>query len=349
MTENQAPGDFSSEQIEGVDLFNYIESELLDILPNLKDPQTNEYARADRSVAWMLLAKLYLNAEVYIGEDRYADALEFSRRVIEEGGYTLNDNYSNLFRADNDVNGAQNEIIFPIPSDSNLSESFGPMAVMTNGAVGSLEENGLDLGVSSAGWGGAIRITQAFASKFEGEEFQNDVRNTIITQGRSGNILDVTNPNQGFVMTKYSDVRSDGTQDDDLTFSSIDFPMFRLADAYLMYAEAHLRGGGGTVIQSLEYINALRERANQGSSSANITQGEVTLDLVLDERARELYWEFHRRQDLRRYGIFTGAEYIWSFKGGSASGIPTPEYRDLYPIPNESITANPNLTQNPGY
>ena len=124
--------------------------------------------------------------------------------------------------------------------------------------------------------------------------------------------------------------------------------MFRLADAYLMYAEAQLRGGGGSPTQALGYINQLRQRAN-GNTNANITLNQLTLNFIIDERARELYWEFHRRQDLRRFGLFTGAGYIWALKGGSSNGIPIADYRELYPIPNESITANPNLTQNPGY
>jgi hypothetical protein len=261
VTEELAAGDFSSPQIEGVDLFNYVESELLAIEPLMNEPLSN-YARADKGTVWMLLAKLYLNAEVYIGEDRYADALEYSEKVIN-GGYSLLPDYDNLFRADNDVNGAQNEIIFAVPSDGNFSQSFGPMTVMTNGAVGSVEQNGLELGVTAGGWGGAIRVTESFANKFEGSDFVNDVRNTILKAGRTPEINDITNPSQGYALTKYSDVRSDGTQDDNQTFASIDYPMFRLADAYLMYAEAHLRGGGGSAEQALGYINALRERANQ--------------------------------------------------------------------------------------
>lgn len=347
ISEEQAPGNFSSEQIAGEELFNYIESELLDILPSLKEPLTNEYARADKGAAWMVLAKLYLNAETYIGVDRYADALEYSQKIIN-GGYALTDDYSNLFRGDNDVNGAQNEIIFPIPADGNFSQSYGPTTVMTNGAVGSIEANGLALGVPATGWGGAIRVTQSFASKFDGEEFVSDARNTIIKEGREPGIFDITNPDQGFVLTKYTDVRSDGTQDDNQEFSSVDFPMFRLADAYLMYAEAHLRGGGGSPTEALGYINQLRQRAN-GNTNSNITLNQLTLNFIIDERARELYWEFHRRQDLRRFGLFTGASYIWALKGGSSNGIPIADFRELYPIPNESMTANPNLTQNPGY
>ncbi|MBS3738293.1 MAG: RagB/SusD family nutrient uptake outer membrane protein, partial [Psychroflexus sp.] len=113
ITEEDPVGVFRNEEIVGVDLFNYIESELLEIIPDLKDARTNEYARADKAVAWMILAKLYLNAEVYIGEDRYADALEYSQNIID-AGYSLTPNYQDVFRGDNDVNGAQNEVIFPV-------------------------------------------------------------------------------------------------------------------------------------------------------------------------------------------------------------------------------------------
>ncbi len=347
-TEESQVGVFTPEQIEGIDLFNYIESEILAAIPDLAEPMTLEYARIDKGVAWTLLAKLYLNAEVYTGEERYADALAQCENVIN-AGYQLTPNYIDLFRADNNTNGAENEIIFPIPSDGNFTQNFGPTTVMTNGAVGSIEQNGANLGVQEAGWGGAIRITVAFASKFEGAEFEDDDRNTIITEGRDANITDVSNPDEGYVLEKYTDVRSDGTIDTDITFSSIDFPMFRLADVYLMYAEAHLRGGGGSLTDAVEYINKIRTRANQGDTSWNISTGDLTLPFIIDERARELYWESHRRQDLRRFNLYTSGSYVWSFKGNTVNGVAIPSYRELYPIPNESITINPNLTQNEGY
>lgn len=348
VTEETPVGVFRSEEIVGIDLFNYIESELLEVMPDLKDARTNEYARVDKAVAWMILAKLYLNAEVYIGEDHYADALEYSQNIID-AGYSLTSNYKDVFRADNDSNGAQNEVIFPVPADGNFSQSFGPTTVMTNGAVGSIEQNGANLGVSEGGWGGAIRLTPQFVSLFQGAAFTNDVRNGIISEGRPINITDVSDRDQGFILEKYTDVRSDGTQDEDLTFSSVDFPMFRLADVYLMYAEAHLRGGGGTRNQAVDYVNLIRTRAQNGSTTWNISDTDLTLDFIIDERARELYWESHRRQDLRRFDLFTGSSYVWTLKGNSLSGIPIADFRGLFPIPSESMSANPNIIQNPGY
>jgi hypothetical protein len=124
--------------------------------------------------------------------------------------------------------------------------------------------------------------------------------------------------------------------------------MFRLGDAYLIYAEAHLRGGGGDRAQALAYVNALRQRA-YGDTSGDITDPELTLDFILDERGRELLWEAHRRTDLIRYRRFTGGDYLWQWKGGAPTGTATETFRDLYPLPASELTTNPNLTQNPGY
>ena len=124
--------------------------------------------------------------------------------------------------------------------------------------------------------------------------------------------------------------------------------MFRLGDAYLIYAEAHLRGGGGDRAQALAYVNALRQRA-YGNTSGDVLDGDFDLDFILDERGRELLFEAHRRVDLVRYGLFTGGDYVWSWKGGALAGTATGTFRDLYPLPASELTTNPNLTQNPGY
>ena len=124
--------------------------------------------------------------------------------------------------------------------------------------------------------------------------------------------------------------------------------MFRLGDAYLMYAELVLRGAPGSAAQAVTYINALRERA-YGDQSGNITAGDLDLDFVLDERARELYWEGHRRMDLIRFGVFTGGSYLWQWKGGVQGGQSVEDFRSLYPLPAAELSANPNLEQNTGY
>lgn len=337
-------GNFEGVQMNREELFSYVESELLDILDDLAPAKTIDFGRADRGTAFMLLAKIYLNAEVYIGQPRYTEALEYAEQVIS-AGYSLASDYRNNFRGDNSTNEATNEIIFGITANGEFSQSFGPTTVMTNGAVGSLEANGANLGVSPNGWGGAIRLTPQFVAKFDGAEFANDTRNTIISENRPLEITRIDNNDQGYILEKYTNVTSNGSLGSDLTFSDVAFPMFRLADAYLMYAEAHLRGGGGSLGQATAYVNMLRNRAE----GMEINEGNLTLNFIIDERARELYWESHRRQDLIRFGLFSGSQYIWSLKGGSINGIPTGSFRNLYPIPAESLATNRNLTQNPGY
>jgi hypothetical protein len=115
-----------------------------------------------------------------------------------------------------------------------------------------------------------------------------------------------------------------------------------------MYVEAHLRGGAGAdPVLAVNYVNALRNRANNPQNNLTIT--DLTLDFIIDERARELHWEAHRRQDLIRFGRFTGGSYNWAWKGNGTNGIAIPASRKLYPIPAASLASNPNLSQNTGY
>jgi len=329
------------------ELFSFIESELKAIENDLVNPRQNEYGRVDKGVAWTVLAKIYLNAEVYIGEAKYTECITYCNKVIN-GGYSLAPNYLDNFLADNDTNSARNEIIFAFISDGFSTQNFGPTTVMINGGVGSIEKNGDKLGVTPEGWGGALRVRKQFADLFNGGVFNTDVRNTLITAGRPIDISDISDRDTGYVLEKYSNRDSmglvSGVND---TFVDTDFPLFRLADIYLMYAEAVVRNGsGGTLAEAVGYVNALRTRA---SNPQTLAEADLTLDFLLDERARELHWEAHRRQDLIRFGLFTGGNYNWAWKGNAINGIGIPAHFDLYPIPTSSLAANPNLKQNPGY
>ena len=124
--------------------------------------------------------------------------------------------------------------------------------------------------------------------------------------------------------------------------------LFRIEDAYLIYAEAVLRGGAGDLNKALGYVNAIRTRA-YGNDGANIRSNELTLDFILDERARELYWECQRRTDLVRFGRFSESTYLWPWKGGVPEGKSTSKHLEVFPIPSSDLGANPNLRQNPGY
>lgn len=344
--ETDPVGAFLPQQINRSDLFAFIESELLDILDDMAAPRQNEYGRADRAAAWMLLAKLYLNAEVYTGTPRYSDAITYTNNVIG-AGYTIPNNpYFHSFLADNDSNGAQNEVIFTIPFDGLRTQGFGGMTFLVHAPVGG-SMNPVDFGING-GWFG-VRTTPTFVEKFPGEENSADGRALFFTQGQSKDIGAIGPFNQGFAITKYRNVDVNGVPGSDPTgdFPDTDFPMFRLADAYLMYAEATLRGGGGNVGTAVGYINQLRQRA-YGDTSGNITAGDLTLDFILDERARELYWEMHRRTDLIRFGQFSD-QGIWQWKGNVPQGTTTAAFRDLMPLPATDLGINTNLQQNPGY
>lgn len=343
--ENDPVGAFFPEQMSRMDMFNYIESELLDIETRLPNPRQNEYGRADKGFVWMLLAKLYLNAEVYTGAERYADAFEYTNRIIN-GGYGLVPNYKYLFLADNDRNGAEAEIIYPILFDGIANGSFGGATYLVHAAIGG-DMNPADFGVNS-GWGG-LRSTSAFVEKFDDISGNTDTRAMFHTSGQT---LEIENPfdfTQGYAVTKYRNVDVNGDIGSDASGNNVDvnFPMFRLADAYLMYAEIFLRGGGGDASTAIEYINDLRERAH-GDASGNITAADLNLDFLLDERSRELYWECHRRTDLIRFGQFSD-QGIWPWKGNIAAGRTTEKFRDVYPMPSAELNANPNLIPTPGY
>lgn len=342
VTENDAIGTAGPEY-NRQQLFTYIETELNDVLPDLKAPRTNEYGRLDQSFANMILAKMYLNAEVYIGQAKNQECMDKCAEIIASG-YSLNSNYLNNFKADNHTSS---EMIFSLQSNGEVTQNYGPTTVIINGQVGSIEGNGSQFGVG--GWGGALRLRKQFVQKFDGADFTNDTRNTIISGSRDIEITDVANRDQGYVLGKFSNISSTGIAGISTTFVETDFPLFRYADVLLMYAEAQIRKDGSANSTSLGYINDLRTRANNGSTAHNISLSSLTLDFILDERSRELHWEAHRRQDLIRFNKFTGGSYNWAWKGNGTNGIAISNHLKLYPIPEAALASNPNLTQNTGY
>lgn len=351
LSEND-PLDFKGPEYSRQQLFTFIETELNEVIPNLKAARANEYGRLDKAMAQMILAKMYLNAEVYIGTPKYTECMTKCSEIIA-GGYTLKTKYLDNFKADNHLSS---EMIFTLQSDGVKTQNYGATTVIINGEVGSLEGNGSELGVG--GWGGALRLRKQFVQKFDGAEFATDARKTYTADGtRTLDIAVPTNAAQGAILHKFSNKTVAGVAGQSSTFVDTDFPLFRLADVYLMYAEAQMRKDGATNTnnatsantQSLTYLNALRQRANNGSTSGNVSQSQVNLNFIIDERARELHWEGHRRQDLIRFNKFSGGNYNWAWKGNIANGTSISSNLNVFPIPTNSITANPNLTQNTGY
>jgi starch-binding outer membrane protein, SusD/RagB family len=249
-------------------------------------------------------------------------------------------------RADNNLSNP--EFIFTINYDGLLTQGYGGTTFLTHASVGG-SMPASSFGVNG-GWSG-IRTTKNLVNLFPDPNGTADKRAQFYTEGQNLEIVNQTDFTNGYAVTKYKNLKRDGSIGQSAEFSDIDMPLFRLPEMYLIYAEATLRGGaasGGDVTQALGYINGLRERA-YGNASGYITAGQLTTDFILDERARELYWEGFRRTDLIRYNRFTEGSYLWPWKGGVASGTGVDAYRKLYPLPSRDVNVNLNLKQNPGY
>ena len=342
VTEDNLPGSTTPPaRITRADLFKYVESELIASSSEMAAPRSNVYGHADAAAAWSLLARLYLNAKVYTGTDRNTDCITYCNKVIG-AGYSLKPTYANLFNADNNLNN--NEQIFSINYDGVHTQTYGGSTFMVHAAVGgSMKKE--DYGING-GWGG-LRTTKAFVDKFSTSGA--DKRGNFYTNGQSKAINDLGTFTDGYAFVKYKNVTSTGAPGSDTSgnFVDADIPLYRLADIYLMYAEATLRGGaGGSLGTALGYVNAIRDRA-YGNTSGEVAS--IDLNFILDERARELSWEFTRRTDLIRYNEFTTGAYLWPWKGGVQEGKAVGDNRNLMPIPAKDIIANPNLVQNPGY
>jgi len=324
-------------------LFDFIVTELNAIRPSLPTAGHGTYGRADQGAVDMLLANLYLNAEVYTGTPRYSEARAAAEAVIASGAYTLDPKYRHLFQADNNTSP---EMIFAVTQDGLHTQSYGGTTFLIHASVGG-NMNAAQYGIDGGWWG--LRVRKEVANLYPSTSGTPDRRAAVlVTDGQSLVINDVLNFQQGLGAPKYQNVTSTGQPGSNPGFADTDYPVFRLGEAYLIYAEAVVRGGGGTRAQALAYVNALRQRA-YGDASGNLTDAQLTLPTLLDERARELLWEGHRRQDLIRFNQFTGATRLWEWKGGVQAGKATDSFRNLYPLPASELIANPNLTQNPGY
>ena len=330
---------------------------------------TVPYPRATKGAVSALLAEIYLNAEVYTGEAKWSEAKQAAADVIGMG-YTLEPKYENLWKQDNTTNGAaEHEFIFAIEYDKDHAQSWGGtttlgsafMSADVNQRLADLLGTG-GVGIIPENWNG-YHVSNEYVSFFNlnnvdwsGKGFgydreTSDKRAFFINEG----VKEFSQTGEGPVSTgwrcwKFSGLYTDGHVNDDTVdnykFSSMDYPIFRLAEMYLIYAEADARLNGGKVTdtKAIEYVKALRDRAGVDMPE------DIDLDFLLDERARELMLEGHRRTDLIRYGYFTSMQFAWPYKAGVKNGKATiPSYMTVFPIILSDRTANLTLVQNEGY
>lgn len=333
------------EQKSREEIFPIIEKEILDNLELLDAaPSSKNYGRCTQGVAYTILAKMYLNAEQWISEPRYEDAIDACNKIINSGNYHLENDYFSNFKIENQNSS---ETIFALPYDRRggwgwqihqytLHAAFQPVynisAPLWNGV------NGME-----AFYNLYDQEDKRIKSWLEGPQYDQNGVPLINVLGQPLNFTPHLNglknagDDQGVRMAKWEftrDLSQNESVDNDWTF-------FRYADVLLMKAEAIMRKNGGTAsAEAVLLVNQVRERA-YGNSNFNYTVATLTMAELLNERGRELAWEGHRRQDLIRFGKYQDAWFGKPADGGN--------YTNLMPLPADAMSSNPSLEQNPGY
>lgn len=288
--------------------------------------------------------------------------------------YGLCSNYFDLFRGDNGENpDARKEFLFAVYYDAENSRSWGGTIFLVQAQFRAADDlkdaNGNSLymlGVAN-GWAG-IRMPYEYAKEYFGVSvpasgYASDGTYTGVynytdkraanfwIKGHSEEMRDLGAFSQGWSFYKYNNIPHDLTpaqfRETAATYgsasakASIDFPMIRLAEVYLNYAEACLNLNQASL--AVPYLNALRNRAGLPDISS------YNKDYLIKERAVELSWEALRRTDLIRWDLFSSSTFLWKWKGGSYNGQGFPQYRFVFDFPDTELVSNPNLSHKPGY
>jgi starch-binding outer membrane protein, SusD/RagB family len=344
-------------------LFNYIVSELHAIEDKLAAPNKLT-SQANQASCWMLLARVYLNAEVYTGTAKWDSCKIYCDKVINSGFYSLAPNYRQNFTADNDGTHNPEMILaweqdgintqgyvgstFIIESSSDAkylrAERYHGLTSNTNWNGNRTKKGFMNILVDTLATYGKVRVPakdSTFSKCKDLRVYLKQKKNMTIPSASSSG-------DYGVGVYKFTAKNLDGTQAANYSpaYASTDFPIFRLADAYLMRAEASFNMGD--LANALTDVNVIRTRA-YGNTSGNITLAKLDKKFLLDERGREFYYEAQRRTDLIRFGEFTDGTYVWEWKGGDSKGIATDKHLDIFPIPGDEVSSNPNIKQNPLY
>lgn len=366
-----------SQQIARADLYKWVEEELLAAESGMSEDKAKKstdkgYGRADKAAAWLLLSRLYLNAEVYTNGKvkAYDKAAVYAKKVMDsdyklcttkatdKNGYTWSA-YQKLFMGDNGETDAAYEGILPVICDGVSTTSWGTSLFLIAGTFNSdmSRYNGKTNGTSE-GWGG-YRARKQLIDKFfpngdcpEGAETDEilaaagDDRACFWSAGHTLHVEDANTFTSGYAVTKFLNFYSTGADAKNAQFPDADYFLMRKAEAYLTYAEALTRQAGTTNApkEAVDAINVLRTRAG-ASTCVNISLNEIC-----DEWSREFYYEGRRRSDLVRFGFYGGhSDYKWDWKGGAENGTNFSADLNIFAIPSTDLDANSNLVQNPGY
>lgn len=354
-------GAYFPQQASRTDIFDWCVGELQYLMSEDSDllPARSNYPRADKGSAAGLLARMYLNSKVYTGVERWEEAKEVCEGIFAMG-YALCPDYAALFRGDNGENmQARGEMLWAVDYSDSKTQSYGGTSYILSATLASTDitEASRPNGQRN-GWAG-LRVPYEFVSTYfnvSGQDYQTgayevaDKRGEVFyIKGRSesmdGALYNFMN---GWSCLKFNNIPFGQTNESFLpqsalkTFSDVDFPMIRLGEIYLIYAEACMNTGAEAL--ALPKLQELSSRAGVEPPQ------QITQDFLVAERARELMWEAHRRTDLIRYGLYHTDTYLWPYKGGdSFKGQAFPEYKCLFSIPPTELATNDKLVQNPGY
>ena len=354
-------GAYFPQQASRSEIFDYCVTELTYLMSdqsNMLPPRSN-YPRADKGSAAGLLARMYLNSSVYSGVERWEETKAVCEAIFNMG-YSLCPDYAALFRGDNGSNAlVHGEMLWVIDYDSGSTESYGGTTYLLSASLAATDitdqsrPNG-----QRNGWAG-LRVPYEYVSRYFNVSGQNYQTGTYTVTDKRGEVFYIKGREEsmdgalysfmnGWSCLKYNNIPHGQTDQSFLEssalkdFSDVDFPMIRLGEIYLVYAEACMHLGADA--QALPMLQALSVRAGADPPA------EITQDFLVAERARELMWESHRRTDLIRYGLYDSATYLWPYKGGDQyAGQSFPDYKLLFSIPPTELAVNDMLVQNPGY
>jgi len=331
-------GGAAPQQRSRAEVFAFVEKELLEAYPRLSDQVGGAYyGRFNKPVVDMILAKMYLNAQVYTGTPRWQDVITRTSNIISAGKFSLTGDVLDNFRVNNQ---GSPEIILATPFDNSKRGGMN-IQMRTLHYLNQLTYN-----LPAAPWNGYATLAEFYNSFSDqdsrkrmwivGQQFRADGTPIVDDGVPLAFVPEIPafempagpqGRRAGVRSQKYEIQRNNATND-----QSNDFVIYRLADVFLMRGEAYFRLG--QTANALADINRIRTRAGVPVYTT------LTLDEILAERGRELAWEYHRRQDLIRFDQFTKP---WGFKPASQ------KFRELFPIPADQLALNPNLKQNPGY